>query len=291
MSTDFITFTLDQVVVRLRENYDFRFLKDIGEVFAVFDEQDSGNICFGVDNGHEKLFVKYAGARTIDFNGDPNDAVARLKKAVPLYDTLRHPSLIELQDDFPVNDGYAAVFTWFSGECLHSHWAFTPFEKYTHPDSPSCRHKHLSLDLRLDSMDTILAFHDHVALKGYVAIDFYDGSILYDFSHNITKICDIDFYNRQPYVNRMGRLWGSTRFMSPEEFEQGALIDEVTNVFNMGAAAFVLLGGETDRSFEKWEAGEALYEVARKAINPDRNERYSSILAFRYAWNEAKLKH
>ncbi|MHB0998550.1 MAG: hypothetical protein ACYC27_04825 [Armatimonadota bacterium] len=43
MSADFITFPLDQVVVRLRENHDFRFLKDIGEVFAVFDKQDSGS--------------------------------------------------------------------------------------------------------------------------------------------------------------------------------------------------------------------------------------------------------
>jgi serine/threonine protein kinase, bacterial len=42
----------------------------------------------------------------------------------------------------------------------------------------------------------------------------------------------------------MGRLWGSSRFMSPEEFGLGAKIDERTNVFNMGAIAFGLLGGE-----------------------------------------------
>ena len=32
----------------------------------------------------------------------------------------------------------------------------------------------------------------------------------------------------------MGRLWGSSRFMSPEEFELNAIIDSRTNVFNMG---------------------------------------------------------
>ena len=42
----------------------------------------------------------------------------------------------------------------------------------------------------------------------------------------------------------MGRLWGSSCFMSPEEFELNAIIDERTNVFNMGAMAFSLLGGE-----------------------------------------------
>lgn len=289
MSTDFITITLDRVVVRLRESHDLRFLTDIGEVFCVFDEQDSGNICFGVDNGYERLFVKYAGARTIDFHGEPSEAVDRLRFACPLYDTLRHPSLVELRQHFRTSDGYAAVFTWFPGECLHSHWAFTPSEKYTHPDSPTYRHRHLPLDLRLDSLDTILSFHEHVAFKGYVAIDFYDGSILYDFSRNITKICDIDFYAGKPYINGMGRLWGSKRFMSPEEFELGASIDEVTNVFNIGAVAFALLGGELDRSCAKWEAGEALYNVARKATNPDTNGRYNSISALRHAWDEARL--
>ena len=37
---------------------------------------------------------------------------------------------------------------------------------------------------------------------------------------------------------------GFLRFMSPEEFELNATIDERTNVFNMGAMAFSLLGGE-----------------------------------------------
>lgn len=77
--------------------------------------------------------------------------------------------------------------------------------------------------------------------ENYVAIDFYDGSILYDFETKITKICDIDLYQKKPYINTMGRLWGSSRFMSPEEFELDAVIDEKTNVFNMGAIAFCVL--------------------------------------------------
>ena len=246
MSTDIITIPLDNITVRLREYHDFCFLKQLGEAFCVFDEQDSGNICFGVASGTEKLFIKYAGAKTIDYSGNPEDAVDRLKQAMPLYHALRHPDLSELREHFAVNAGYAAVFTWFPGECLHAHWAFTPAEKYHHPDSPSYRHKQLPLARRLDSLETIFTFHEHVARQGYVAIDFYDGSILYDFARHATKICDIDVYARLPYTNTMGRMWGSTRFMSPEEFEPGAAIDEVTNVFTMGATAFALLGGERD---------------------------------------------
>ncbi len=40
------------------------------------------------------------------------------------------------------------------------------------------------------------------------------------------KFCDIDLYSKKPYVNKMGRLWGSSRFMSPEEFELNAMIIE-----------------------------------------------------------------
>ena len=288
MNSDFITVQLDQLTVRLHEYHDFSFLKQLGKVFCVFDEQDSGNICFGVDNGSEKLFVKYAGANTINYSGNPADAVDRLQQAMPVYHALRHPNLIELREHFPLEAGYAAVFTWFPGESLHAHWAFTPQEKYTHPDSPSFRHRQLPLVQRLDSLEAIFAFHEHVIAQDYVAIDFYDGSILYDFTQHTTKICDIDVYARQPYVNTMGRLWGSTRFMSPEEFELGAAIDEVTNVYNMGATAFALLGGEHDRSFEKWDGDEALYQVACIAVNSERNRRYPSIAAFRQAWQDAR---
>ena len=49
-------------------------------------------------------------------------------------------------------------------------------------------------------------------------------------------------YILKPFVNKMGRLWGSSRFMSPEEFELNAIIDERTNV----AMAFAILGGGKD---------------------------------------------
>lgn len=120
-----------------------------------------------------------------------------------------------------------------------------------------------------------------------MAVDFYDGSILYDFTNHETRICDIDYYQKKPFRNNMGRLWGSSRFISPEEFKLGADIDSRTNVYNMGAIIFGLLGGELDRSFEKWEAGEKLYKVACKAINENKQERYQSVSDFYIAWSMA----
>lgn len=53
-----------------------------------------------------------------------------------------------------------------------------------------------------------------------------------------------------------GLLPISLRFMAPEEFERGALIDERTTVFTMGRTAFVCLGDDI---------GGAMGEVVRRA--------------------------
>ena len=282
---------LDGVSFQLKEKHDFEWLRSIGNVFCVFDEQDSGNICFGVEKDGIKWFVKYAGAKTVAFSGNPEEAVARLKQSVPIYNELRHPYVVRLIDHFQVFDGYALVFEWFDGECLHAHWAFPPPQKYTHPDSPFYRFKQLTIELRLASLTCIFEFHVSIEKKNYVAIDFYDGSILYDFEKNRTMICDIDFYRKKPYVNTMGRLWGSSRFMSPEEFEMGAAIDERTNVYNMGAIAFGLIGGELDRPFNKWDGSMELYKIALKAVEKDKKDRYATVEAFFTAWeNEVKKR-
>jgi len=283
-----LTINVNGVCFRLKEYQNFEWLQTLGKVCCVFDEQDSGNLSFDTQEGRSRRFVKYAGAKTINYSGHPEDAVARLKHANPVYQVLKHLSLINLVNHFEVGNGYAAVFEWFDGKCLHPHWSFPPPQKYTHPDSPYFRFRQLSVDLRLTSLDAIFQFHVHVEAMNYVAIDFYDGSVLYDFSPDSTKICDIDFYQQKPVSNTMGKLWGSSRFMSPEEFEMGAAIDERTNVFNMGATAFVLLGGESDRSLSKWEASEALYAVALHAVDKDRTKRFSSVAEFHQAWREAR---
>lgn len=281
---------LGAVLFHLQEPHDFEWLSRLGNVFCVFDQQDSGNISFGIERNGKKQFVKYAGARTLHYSGKPDDAVGRLRLAVPLYETLEHPHLIKIVDHFSVGSGYAAVFEWVEGDNLHPHWSFPPPAKYNDPDSPFYRYRQLPVSKRLDSLSTIFSFHEHVESKGYLAVDFYDGSILYDFLNDETHICDIDFYRAAPSSNEMGDFWGSKRLKSPEEFLLGAPIDARTNVFTMGAIAFVLLGGELDRSYTLWDAGNSLYKVALRAVNADRELRYASVAEFRQAWNAARLE-
>lgn len=289
MNNSSYTYVIDDVSFQLQESCDFEWLKELGNVFKVFDQQDSGNLSFGVEKDGKRYFVKYAGAKPLTYDGSTEEAVSRLMEAVPLYDALKADALIRLVSHFKVEAGYVAVFDWVEGECLHSHWLFAGEAKLTHPDSPFFRYRQLPVKKRLASLDVIYSFHEYVESQGYVAVDFYDGSILYDFASDETRICDIDLYRLKPTVNDLGEnFWGSTRFKSPEEYILGAPIDEVTNIYNMGAVAFVLLGGASDRSLAKWEAGQALYNVAVRAVNPEREQRYSSVAEFKWAWDRAK---
>ena len=267
---------IDDMPYKLKTNFDMSFIKQYGKVFKIYDGQDSGNIGFGVQKGENRYFIKFAGAPTEQYSGRPEDAVTRLKTTVPVYQDLSHRNLVKFIKAEEIGGGFAMIFQWTDGECMGRMY-------------PRSRQKFLQMpyNTRLDVFDDILTFHAHVIRKGYVAIDFYDGSIMYDFESKKTVICDIDFYSKTPYINYVGRMWGSSRFMSPEEFELGAVIDEVTNVYLMGATAFALFG-DYDRNIEKWQLSKELYMVALRAVSSERNYRQQSIQQFIEEWNRAK---
>ena len=224
----------------------------------------------------QKLFVKFAGAPTVRACVGESEAVNTLKRAERIYRDLAHPNLVKLLEAEEIGGGYAMVFEWADAECMH-------------PMYPLSRRKFLAAPIktRLRMFDDILIFHAHVINKGYIAVDFYDGSVMYDFNNRRTIICDIDFYRKTPCFNDMGRMWGSSRFMSPEEFTLGAELDEVTNVYTMGAAAFALFGDETDRVIRNWKLNDSSFQIAKKAVGGERRERQRSIVQFIDEWNAA----
>lgn len=279
-----ITTRLDDVTFSLQEPADLSFVQELGRVFTVFEKNDSGNISFGVDDGNRKRFVKVAGARTTESVVDPQDAVTCLRNAESVFRDLVGAPLVHLEDAISHGDYFALIFDWTDGECLNAHWTFDEVPKYTHPDSAYLRFKRLPLAERLRAMDDIIGFLERTHDAGYVAIDLYDGSLIYDFAAHRLTICDVDVFARKPQTNTMGRMWGSTRFMSPEEFRLGAPIDERTNVYTLGALAFMVFGDERERTREHWTASDALFDVAQRATQGDRSARYPSITAFAEAW-------
>ncbi|MDF2541678.1 MAG: hypothetical protein K0S47_1396 [Herbinix sp.] len=270
---------------------------------SVFDQNDSGNISFGVMDKDEKYFIKIAGAKTAESCSDTKNAVKALRNAIPIYEDLNHANLIHLMEHFEEEDLYVAVFHWAEGDCLFDYWNFETYAKNSLIKSPFQRYKQLALDLRIKSIHTIFEFLIHMEEKGYVAIDFYDGSILYDFTDNRTTICDIDFFRKKPTYNDMGdKFWGTKRLKAPEEYVLGAIIDERTNVFTLGALILHFFGNYEKVDIEKmyedncfypceintWELNSKMYEVVLKAVKKEREERYSSLKEFFYAWKEAE---
>ena len=293
---------IDDVSFQMKEEQDFSFLSKYGKVFCAFDQNDSGNISFGVAGVEGRYFIKVAGAHTAESCTDTKKAVEVLKQAMPFYEALKQPSLIELIEHYEIGDLYIAVFQWVEGDCLFDYWNF---EKYSNNElikSPYVRFKQLPPEKRLKTVRTMFEFLITTERIGYVAIDFYDGSIMYDFSNDSTMICDIDFFRKKPTFNDMGEdFWGTKRLKAPEEYIYGAVIDEVTNVFTLGALILHFFGCYSEKdmnqmyecneflpcAYEKWELTKELYDVVTKAVSHNRDNRYSSVTNFYVSWNAA----
>ena len=135
-------------------------------------------------------------------------------------------------------------------------------------------------------LNAVYSLHEHLADVGWVAVDFYHGSMIYDFERKVVKVIDVDHYRYGPSTNERGRMFGSKRFMSPEEFELGAPIDQQSNVFTMGRTAAVLLSdGSLDR--EPFRGNDAQYEVMLHACQDERAKRYETMAAFWESWQTA----
>lgn len=282
--------SIDGINFRLKVDHDFSWLKEYGTVFKIYDDKDSGNILFGVENENQRLFIKYAGAYTLQYNHDAESAVKRLKCAAHKYDDIKHPALIPLIEHKKTGNGYALVFEWDDGECLHDHWMFETRVKYTgqknyielakyqHKDAPMYKFKNLTSEKKIAAYRTILDFMRVVLNAGYQAVDFNDNQVMYDFTNNTLRICDIDNFEKKPYTNTYNKFFANPeRFRSPEEYMYGSVYDEATNVYHLGIFAFIVFGHEINKSISTWNASRKLYDFAIKAISQDRSRRYQTI--------------
>ncbi|HZK39695.1 MAG TPA: phosphotransferase [Clostridia bacterium] len=177
---DFYIQWIDGIPYKLKAPFDFSFISKYGKVFKIFDNQGSGNICFGMAEDENKYFVKFAGAPTGNYTGTAEDAIERLKRAVPTYQDLAHPNVINLIKAEEIGGGYAAVFDWVDATHM---WT---------PDGGQ-EVKNLPVEKHYKIFENILDFHKHMAEKGYSALDFYEDHIMWDLKNERAVICDIDF--------------------------------------------------------------------------------------------------
>ena len=59
----------------------------------------------------EKYFIKFTGAKTAEYDGNPADAVIRLKSTVPIYENLKHKNLIEYISSREIGNGFAMILS------------------------------------------------------------------------------------------------------------------------------------------------------------------------------------
>lgn len=293
---------IDGFKFTLREYCDLTWIKKYGTVFSVIDGTGSGCICFGIEDKKRKYFLKIAGVNTVEAEISPRESVETLKNAVQLYQVLEHPNLVRLIESYPYQKYYVAIFEWAEGECLFDHWNYEEYARKSGQVSPMERFKKLPVEKRIASTEVIFSFLKTVAAYGYTAVDFYDGSLIYDFTAEKLTICDIDLFRKQPAINDIGKdFWGTKRLKAPEEYQYGACIDEVTNVFTVGALIFNFFGKFSYQEIEerykfcrfvpceldKWELNEKSYGIVLRAVNHERNKRYKTMDEFCNAFHSA----
>lgn len=205
----------------------------IGVPFAVFDDrtQDSGNVSYGIETPDgRRLFVKTSGTSDPSPGGTAQaERAALLRNAARLQHEVAHPALVAVRDVVDTSDGVVVVHDWFDGELLRC-----PPERRHEPEEAHNRFKSLPVAEIVDALDQVLSLHVDLERAGWIAGDFYDGCLMYDFARGRIKVMDFECYRDGPYDNDQGRLPGSTRFMAPEELQLGARIDPRTTVFNLG---------------------------------------------------------
>nr|AGZ94034.1 serine/threonine protein kinase [Streptomyces sp. MMG1612] len=259
---------LDAVSVDLLEPY----LTDVGEIFRAFREQDSGCVSYGVEVAGERWFVK----------GSTTPAAAEsLRRAVHVHSVTQHPAIIPLRHHFAVRDGLALVHPWVDGQVLYQPTARRHGGRDA-PDSPMARFRSLPVEEILRAVDAVLDAHVAVERAGLVAVDFYDGCLLYDFDGRRMRLCDLDEYRPGPFTLTADRLPGSRRFMSPEEFTRGAVIGTRTTVHTLGRALRLLLdAGDEERC---WRGDSAQLAVIERATSADPALRHPTVEALTRHW-------
>jgi serine/threonine-protein kinase len=84
-------------------------------------------------------------------------------------------------------------------------------------------------------------------------------------------------------MNDMGRMFGSTRFMAPEEFELGARLDERTTVFTLGRIVWHFATRLTEHGAQFCGSAE-LASVIQQACAPSPADRQASVADLARAW-------
>lgn len=242
------------------------WLSEIGHVFLEIRGHDSGCTSYGVAIDGVSWFVKVA-------YGDDR---AQLEAARAVHGRLLHPAVVPLAAHFEtLGDGSALVYPWVQGENLNDPDVPGALPR-DHEASAQNRLRALSDDESQAVYDVLVDAHVAAAEAGLVAVDLYDGCLIYDFETRELHLVDIDLYS-PPYTLDTDRAYGSDRLMPPEEYSRGASIGQPATVYTLARLA-LHLGCVRSR---------AQLDVALQATRADPARRYPTVAEYAVAWRDA----
>lgn len=245
------------------------------DTFTVFGDQDSMCVSYGVRTAAGAWFAKTAAGPA---------TAALLRRAAAFHAAVRHPAIVAPLARLDLGDRAALLYPWHPGRVLY-HPTRSRHEPRDRPGSPMREFRAQPLPAVARAVDDILDAHLAVSAAGFVAVDFYDGAMLYDPTTATMRLVDLDEYRPGPFTVDADRLPGSARFMSPEEFTRGATIDDRTTVFVLGRTARTLMdAGDREDAF-RGTPGQ-LAAIAR-ATRPDPADRYPDVATFVAAFRAA----
>jgi serine/threonine-protein kinase len=235
----------------------------LDDAFAAFDQQDSGSTSYGLEIGTHRWFVKIATTPS---------AQESFLTAIRFHDAIDHPAIVR-----PVMADVEAavlVFPWLDGEVLNratvggsDRSALSKFRRRPVPEI-------------LRAVTDVLDAHRVIEADGFVAVDFYDGSLFYDFEAERMHLIDLDEYRPGPFTVPGDRMPGSRTFMAPEEWHHGSPIDWRTTVFGLGRAIDHLLRSDDG----DWREPAGTLEIVEKATRGEPAGRHQSVDALNEAW-------
>lgn len=232
---------------------------------VVFDHQDSGCLSYGVTVDGRRWFIKTAMT---------DRATVSLENAIRFHSLIQHSAIVRLVRVLRL-ERLTLVYPWVDGAVLNH---------ATLDGSDRCaleQLQRLPVSEVNQAITTVLEAHRHIADAGFVAVDFYDGAMMYDFDNRLMRLIDLDDYRPGPFVLDRSRLPGSTRYMAPEEFKEGSVINQQTNVFTLGRMIHHLLDSESG-----WRGSPDQAALVRLATTAATDRRPPTVAELVRQWTE-----
>lgn len=166
-----------------------------------------------------------------------------------------HSAIVPLRQKVSCREGTLLLYNRVPGENLG-------------PMAARSRFQRLPLSERIAAVRAVLECLAAVSDAGFVAVDWYEGNMLYDFAGKQLWLFDWELCRGGTgFTLEMDANYGSSRLMAPEEFVRGSWLDQQTTVFNLGRYALLTLP----------ELAERLALVLAQATYPARSQRHASV--------------